>query len=58
MEALKRREGLSTASEMRVARAAPFAVQVVVRRLIADRREQEVREIRNFISPIVPDPNA
>ena len=35
-----------------------FAAQAIARRLIADGRENEVQEIRNFISTIVPDPDA
>jgi len=40
---------------MRVARASLFAAQAIARRLIADGREEEVQEIRDFISTIVPD---
>ena len=58
MESHKRREYPGADNEMRVARAALFAAGIVARRLIADRREQEVREIRNFTSTIVPDPDA
>ena len=57
MEALDRREWPGTDTEMRVARASLFAAQAIARRLIADGREQEVREIRDFISTIVPDPD-
>ncbi len=58
MEALDRREWPGTDTEMRVARASLFAAQAIARRLIADGRENEVQEIRNFISTIVPDPDA
>lgn len=58
MEALDRREWPGTDTEMRVARASLFAAQVLARRLIADGREQEVQAIRDFISTIVPDPDA
>ena len=58
MEALDRREWPGTDSEMRVARASLFAAQVLARRLIADGRENEVQEIRDYISSIVPDPDA
>ena len=57
MEALDRREWPSTEVEMRVVRASLFAAQVLARQLIADGRENEVQEIRDFISTIVPDPD-
>ena len=55
MEALDRREWPATDTETRVARASLFAAQVLARDLIADGRENEVEEIRDFISTIVPD---
>ena len=55
IEALDRREWPSTEAEIKVARASLFAAQALARGLIADGREQEVREIRDFISTIVPD---
>ena len=58
MEALDRREWPVTDTEMRVARASLFAAQAIARRMIADGREQEVQETRDFISTIVPDPDA
>ena len=58
IEALDRREWPATDTEMRVARASLFAAQALARGLIADGREQEVQEIRKFISTIVPDPDA
>ena len=58
MEALDRRESLDPAAELRVARASLFTAQAIARRLIADGREEEVQEIRDFISGIVPDPDA
>ena len=58
MEALDRRAWPGTDTEMRVARASLFAAQTLARQLIADGREQEVQEIRDFISTIVPDPDA
>ena len=58
MEADKQCDYSGADNEVRVARTALFAAGIVARRLIADGREQEVREIRNFISPIVPDPDA
>ena len=57
MEALNRRASLDREAEVRVARASLFAAQAIARRLIADGREDEVREIRDFISTIVPDPD-
>ena len=58
IEALDRREWPSTEAEIKVARASLFAAQALARGLIADGREHEVQEIREFISTIVPDPDA
>ncbi len=58
IEALDRREWPGTEAEIKVARASLFAAQALARSLIADGREQEVQEIREFISGIVPDPDA
>ena len=58
IEALERREWPSTEAEIKVARASLFAAQAIARDLIADGREDEVQEIREFISGIVPDPDA
>ena len=55
MEALERQEWPRTEAEIRVARASLFAAQVLARDLISSGREQEVDEIRDFISTIVPD---
>ena len=55
IEALDRRDWPRTEAEIKVARASLFAAQALARGLIADGREQEVQEIRNFISTIVPD---
>ena len=55
IEALDRREWPTTETEIRVARASLFAAQALARDLIADGREKEVEEIRNFISTVVPD---
>ena len=55
MEALDRRNWPGTETEIKVARASLFAAQAIARRLIADGREDEVQEIRQFISSIVPD---
>ena len=58
MEALDRRQWPRTEAEIRVARASLFAAQVLACDLIAAGREHEVEEIRDFISTIVPDPDA
>jgi len=58
LEALDRREWPRTEAEIRVARASLFAAQALARSLIADGRDSEVQEIRDFISRIVPDPDA
>ena len=55
MEALDRREWPATEVEMRVARASQFAAQAIALDLIAAGLENEVQEIRDFISTIVPD---
>ena len=57
IEALDRREWPRSEAEIKVARASLFAAQALARGLIADGREQEVQEIREFISSIVPDPH-
>ena len=58
IQALDRGEWPSTEAEIKVARASLFTAQAIARDLIADGREQEVQEIREFISTIVPDPDA
>ena len=58
LEALDRRGWPRTEAEIRVARASLFAAQALARGLIAEGRENEVQEIRDFISGIVPDPDA
>ena len=58
IEALDRREWPRTEAEIRVARASLFAAQAIARDLIAAGRENEVAEIRDFISTIVPDVDA
>ena len=55
VEALDRRDWPSTEAEIRVARASLFAAQVLARDLIAAGKENEIEEIRQFISTIVPD---
>ena len=58
IEALDRRDWPGSEAEIKVARASLFAAQALARDLIAAGREQEVREIREFISTIVTDPDA
>ena len=58
MEALDRREWPGTETEIKVARASLFAAQAIALDLIAAGREKEVQDIRDFISTIVPDPDA
>ena len=55
MEALDQRELFGKDARVRVARASLFAAQVLARGLIADGRQHEIEEIREFISAIVPD---
>ncbi len=55
MEALDRHEWPRTEVEIQVARASLFAAQVLARDLILSGREQEVSEIRDVISAVVPD---
>ena len=55
MEVLDRREWPRTEAESRVARASLFAAQVLARDLVSSGRKQEIEEIRDFISTIVPD---
>ncbi len=58
IEALDRREWPGTETEIKMARASLFAAQAIARNLIANGRQAEVEEIREFISTIVPDPDA
>ena len=55
IEALDRRGWPASEAEIKVARASLFAAQALAHGLIADGREQEVQEILEFISTIVPD---
>ena len=55
IEALEHQEWPRTETEIRVARASLFAAQVLARDLISSGREQEIDEIRDFISTIAPD---
>ena len=58
MEALDCSGWPSAEAEIRVARASLFAAQALARDLMAAGREEEVEEIHDFISTIVPDPDA
>lgn len=55
LEALDRREWPYTEAEIRVARASLFSAQVLARELIAAGKENEIEEVRHFVSTIVPD---
>ena len=55
MEALERREWPRTELDIQVAKAALFAAQVLRRNLIAGGRKDEVEEILQFVSSLVPD---
>lgn len=55
MEALDRREWPRTKLDIQVAKAALFAAQVLRRDLIADGRTDEVDEILQFVSTLVPE---
>ena len=57
IEALDCQEWPRNETEIRVGRASLFAAQVLASGLIADGRENEVEEVREFISTIVPDPD-
>ncbi len=55
MDALDRREWPRTELDIQVAKAALFAAQVLRRGLIADGRKDEVEEILQFVSSLVPE---
>ncbi len=55
IEALDRSQWPGSETETKVARASLFVTQALARDIIADGREREVEEIRDFISTIVPD---
>ena len=55
MEALDRREWPRTQLDIQVAKAALFTAQVLRRDLIADGRMDEVDEILQFVSSLVPE---
>ena len=58
IEALDQRDWPRTEAEIRVARASLFTAQASAQDLLAAGREQDVEEIRDFISTIVPDVDA
>jgi len=58
IEALDHRQWPNTRARIHVARASLFTAQVLARDLIAQGRQNEVQEIRAFISTLVPDPEA
>lgn len=58
IEALDRREWPRTEHETRLLRSSMFTAQATARDMIAAGREEEVEEIRDLISSIVPDPDA
>lgn len=49
---------IASHSVLKVASASLFTAQAIARKLIAEGRENEVQEIREFISTIVSDPDA
>ena len=55
MEALDQRELFGKDARVHVARDSLFAAQVLACDLMAQGREQEIKEIREFISTIMPD---
>ena len=55
MEALDRREWPRTEPEIRLLRSCMFTAQAIARDMIAAGREDEVEEIRQDISMMVPD---
>ncbi len=57
MEALDHGEWPRTEAEIRVARASLFTAQAIARDLISTGRVEDVRDIRAFISTVVPDPD-
>ena len=52
---LSNREWPATEVQLQVARSSLFTAQAMVRNLIAEKRENEIEEIRRYISTIVPD---
>lgn len=56
LEALERRRMFSPEAEIRVASASHFTAQAIARDLIAAGKGEDVRDIREYISTIVPEP--
>ena len=56
-EWLRNREWPATGVQVQVARSSLFTAQAMVRNLIAEKRENEIEEIRRYISTIIPDPS-
>ena len=52
---LKNHEWPATEVQLQVARSSLFTAQAMVRNLIAENRENEIEEIRRYVSTIVPD---
>ena len=52
---LKNHEWPATEVQLQVARSSLFTAQATVRNLIAENRENEIEEIRRYVSTIVPD---
>ena len=52
---LRNREWPATDVQLQVARSSLFTAQAMVRSLIAENRENEIEEIRRYISTILPD---
>ena len=57
VEALDRRERPQSEAEIRVVRASLFAAKTIARDLSAVGSKKNVKEIRDFMSTIVPDPD-
>lgn len=57
-EALDRCALLDAEAAGRVARTSSFAAQAIACKLIAEECKNEVRETRDFLSAIVPDPDS
>ena len=52
---LRNREWPATDVQLQVARSSLFTAQAMARNLIAEKRENEIEEIRRYISTIIPD---
>ena len=55
MEAFDHHDSSGAEAELGVARASLFTAQSISRELLADGRKQEVQNVRDFVSTIVPD---